>query len=404
MSEEIKQEVTQETKVDEPTQEVKEDTQEQAQEEVKAEEPEKDKETKTSKPNNKNKKDKTKTESKKDTDKKSTAKAETKETESKQEEVKPEKELPPIEYKSLASSSKNIAIHSLMVQIKNGKINLSHSVQRKSSQWSLKQQEKLLLSIIQGVILSAVVIAEQNGERFCLDGKQRLETLYSFCCKPSDPKFNPKLKVFGRSFNELDEQTKDAIEGSNINVVTYQNCTDAEIFELFERYNNGVALSSAQKSRSYCSIRLLNKIKELLDSHFIKEICNITKGSILKDEDTITLIQSAMIASGFDFKSFNNKEVDRFLQEIEENEIMAALDIIEEHIQILDSIVTEKQKNLKKIHLPMILACANSTDEFKNKLLNFLENYENETEYRSFCQGSTSQKENVQGRLNYWNS
>lgn len=341
---------------------------------------------------------------KKTIEKKAANKPATKKAKEKQEKKEVVKELPPIQYNSLSSNSKNTAIHSLMIQIKNNMLNLDHEVQRKSSQWKLEQQEKFLNSCIIGVIPPEIVIAQQGEEKFVLDGKQRLETLYSYCCKPDDPKFNPKLKVFGRTFAELDETTKDVLTGANINVVTYADCSDKEIFELFERYNNGVSLSTAQKSRSYCSIELLNKIKELLNSGFVSEKCNITKGQSLKDEDTIVLIQACMIVSEFDFKSFNGKEVDRYLQETDTASIMQTLDVIEEHINILDSIVSDRNKNLKKIHLPMVLACANNTEEFSNKLLNFLNDYENQTEYRQYCQGSTSQKENVLGRLNFWRS
>lgn len=393
MAEEIKKEVKEEVKKQEeiPAEVVKE--------EVKADAPKEEAKVVP-------KKDKPKAETKKATGKKATAAKQEKKQEKKQEEVK--KELPPIEYKALSSSSKNTAIHSLMLQIKNGKLNLDHPVQRQASQWGLRSQEMLLMSLAQGVIVNAIVIAEKDGECFCLDGKQRLSTLYSFLCKPDDPKFNPKLKVFGRSFAELDDATKDAIDGSNINVITYANCSEKEIFELFERYNNGVALSGSQKSRSYCTIALLSRINELLNSHFISEVCNLTKGSILKSEPETMLVQSAMIVSGFLFKSFAQKEVDRYLNEVEEKDIMAAFDIIEEHIQILDSIVSEKNKNLKKIHLPMIIACCNDTEAFKNKLLNFLEHYDDESDeaiknYKDlYCQGSTSQKQQVEGRLNYW--
>lgn len=342
------------------------------------------------------KKDKPKAETKKATGKKATAAKKENKQEKKQEEVK--KELPPVEYKSLASSSKNTAIHSLMVQVKNGKLNLNHSVQRKAEQWKLDQKEKFLHSLIIGVISPEIVVAEMDGEKlFVVDGKQRLSCLDEYINKK-----DTKLTVFGRKFNELDDNTKDALTGSNINVVTYANVKDEDIFSLFERYNNGVSLSSSQKSRSYCSIALLDRIQSILNSVFIKEKCNITKGQSLKDEDTIVLVQACMIASGFIFKSFNGKEVDRYLQETETDAIMKTLDVIEEHIQILDGIVSDKEKNLKKIHLPMILACANDTEAFKNKLLNFLNDYENQTEYRQYCQGSTSQKENVLGRLNYW--
>ena len=387
VNEEIKEEVKQEEiKVEHKQEEVKEPAG--AEQDAPKEEPEKgEAKAETKKTASK------KTTGKKATEKKAADKKETpkKEKQEKKQEEKPE--LPPIEFKALASSSKNTAIHSLMLQIKNNKLNLNHEVQRKGSQWKLENKVKLL---------------EMDGNKFCLDGKQRLETLFSYCCDPNDSRFNPKLKLFGRSYAELDDATRDLIDGANINVISYANCSEEDCFRLFEVYNNGVSLSSAQKSKSYLSVELINKINGLLNSVFIKNKCNISMGQSLKEEDLMTVIQSCMIASGFEFKSFNNKEVDRYLKETDSDFIMQTLNIIEEHIQILDGIVADKEKNLKKIHLPMILACCNDSEAFADKLRNFLENYDNEAEqeiqnYKNlYCQGSTSQKAQVEGRLAYW--
>ena len=50
----------------------------------------------------------------------------------------------------------------------------------------------------------------------------------------------------------------------------------------------------------------------------------------------------------------------------------------------------------------MVLSTVRNDEDWKNKLVDFLENYESKEDYRQFCQGSTSQKEMVLGRLNYF--
>lgn len=383
MAEEIKKEVKEEVKKQEevPAEVVKEET-------VKADAPKEEAKVAP-------KKDKPKAETKKATGKKATAAKQEKKQEKKQEEVK--KELPPLQIKTFSSSSQNTPISTLMFNVKRGKYDMNHGVQRKSEQWTLQVKEKFLESCLQSVVPQEIIICVQDGIKFVVDGKQRLSCLDEYINRQ-----DTKLTVFGRKFSELDSDSQEFLKSRSINVVSYVNVDEKDIFSLFDRYNSGVSLSSSQRSRAYCSIKLLDRIKNILNSHFMSEICNITKGQALKDEDTMVIIQSCLIASGFEFKSFNSKETDRYLQETDTDSIMATLDIIEEHIKILDGIVSEKNKNLKKIHLPMILACANDTEAFKNKLLNFLNDYENQTEYRQYCQGSTSQKENVLGRLNYW--
>ena len=132
------------------------------------------------------------------------------------------------------------------------------------------------------------------------------------------------------------------------------------------------------------------------------EKCNITAGQKKKGEDDIVLLQASILISGYNFKDFSFKTIENYLKEVEESEVLAYLDEVNNNMNILNNFVDEKQKNLKKINLPMILATAVDTIEYKDKLNDFLLNYKDKEEYRSHCVGSTSQKEHVLGRLNYW--
>ena len=321
--------------------------------------------------------------------------------EEKPKEETPKKEEKPAmlqpEIKSFTSSSANTPISTLMYNVKRNKYDMCHSVQRKMNQWPMKNKSKFLESCLMNIVPQEIIICAIDKNFFVVDGKQRLSCLDEFINKK-----DTGLTVFGKKYSELDEDTKEKLKSRQINVVTYVNCTDSDIFMLFERYNSGVALSSAQKSRSYCSIALLDKVKELLNKPFIKEKCNLTNGQTLKDEDTVILIQSCILISNFDYKNFSGKEVDRYLFLADEKEIMDVLNIVGENIDFLDSIVKEKNKNLKKIHLPMILACANDSDFFKTRLKMFLTDYDNQVGLKFYCQGSTSKKENVIGRLKFW--
>lgn len=328
--------------------------------------------------------------------KEETPKAET----PKKEEVSKNEEKPApqqLEIKAFTSSSANTPISTLMYNVKRNKYDMNHSVQRKANQWNMQTKEKFLQSCLMNIVPQEIIICAIDKNFFVVDGKQRLSCLDEYINKR-----DTGLTVFGKKFAELDEDTKEKLKSRQINVVTYVNCTDSDIFMLFERYNSGVALSSAQKSRSYCSIALLDKIKELLNKPFIVEKCNLTNGQTLKDEDTIILIQSCMIISNFGYRSFNGKEVDRYLQETEEKDIMAALAVVDGKLDVLNSLITEKNKNLKKIHLPMMIARAEDSDFFKTRLNMFLNDYDNQTGLRFYCQGSTSKRENVLGRIKFW--
>lgn len=299
----------------------------------------------------------------------------------------------------MENSTKVRTIKSLTRDIANEKINFNHLVQRQSNQWNKKQKELLIDSLLQGIVLPQLVFAINDNDNYCIDGKQRLTTIYNF--------------INSKEYEKLTEDEKDKILSAEVSTITYSNLSDDDIFELFKRYNNGVTLSGGQKTRSYCDKEILTLIKSTIENNSIKEVWNITKGQKNKNEDEMVIFQAMMLLSDFEFKNFSNKEVERFLQETSVEELKNVFEEVKNKLDITyntikDNLGEEKQKNLKKIHLPMIISAATNEDTFKNKLINFLENYNSDNtefaEYRSHCQTGTSQKEHVVGRLSYWNN
>jgi uncharacterized protein YjgD (DUF1641 family) len=287
----------------------------------------------------------------------------------------------------MENNTKIRTVKHLLMNMNKGTYNLEHIVQRQGGQWAKQQKALLIDSIFKNIVIPQIVFCEKDGETFVVDGKQRLEALQEY--------------TSSKIFNKLSEEEKDKVFSAEISTITYINVNDEEIFEIFERYNNGVNLSGSQKLRSTTTPTILNEIKATLANPFFIK-CNITKGQKKKNEDETTILQACMLAGGFDFKNFSYQEVERYLKETKEEEILKNIKKINENATKLDKIITKKEKNLKKIHLPAILAFCDGSKEFDSKLTKFLTNYENETTYRQYCQGSTSQKENVMGRVNYW--
>lgn len=287
-------------------------------------------------------------------------------------------------------------VKSLMRDMKKGLYDMEHPVQRKSEMWNKNSKELLFDSINKNIVILPIIFAIKDDITFVVDGKQRLSILDEYINQK-----DTKLRFNGLKFDELDEDTKDKILSAEITTITYTNCSDEEIFELFARYNNGVALSGDQKIRGAATIDILSLVKDVLNHNFFEKV-NFTKGQLKKSEDETVILQTMMILSEFDFKNFSFKEIERFLQETDLETIKKAKDIIITNLDVLDSFVEEKQKNLKKINLPMVISTVRNDEDWKNKLVDFLENYESKEDYRQYCQGSTSQKEMVLGRLNYF--
>jgi hypothetical protein len=297
----------------------------------------------------------------------------------------------------LSNSQKMITLKSLVNMVKNNKINLNHPVQRLSDQWNKDQESDLIDSVFQAIILPPIILSEDSDNIWVLDGKQRLSTLYKFYYEGLKVVLNGE-KI---TYESLPEEYQEFLDNTNINVITYYDSSDEQTSLLFTRLNNGTVLSGDQKLRGIESLDVLSNIKEILSHSFFEKV-NFTKGQLKKSEDETVILQTMMILSGFEYKNFSFKEIQRFLKETDKDTILGLKDTIIHNLDILDGFIEERHKNLKKINLPMILSTVKDTEDYKNLVIDFLENYDTKEEYRIHCMGATSQREHVEGRLNYF--
>lgn len=298
----------------------------------------------------------------------------------------------------LKNEQRMVTLRSLINMVKNGKINLNHAIQRHSSQWSKEQESALVDSLMKAIVLPPIILSDDGETIWCLDGKQRLSTLLKFYFE------GLKITLDGMkiTYEDLEQEKKDFLDNTNINLITYYNLNDEQTALLFTRLNNGTALSGDQKLRGIESLEVLSTVKEILSHSFFEKV-NFTKGQLRKSEDETVILQTMMLLSeDFEIKNFSFKEVQRFVEETDVETIKELAARITTNLDILDGIIEEKQKNLKKINLPMIIANARDDVNWKNNILDFLENYETKEDYKVFCQGSTSQREMVMGRLDYF--
>lgn len=298
----------------------------------------------------------------------------------------------------LRNEQRMVTLRSLVSMVKNEKINLNHAIQRHSEQWSKEQENALIDSLMKAIVLPPIILSNDGETVWCLDGKQRLSTLLKFYYE------GLKVNLDGMkiTYEDLEQEKKDFLDNTNINMITYYDLTDEQTALLFTRLNNGTALSGDQKLRGIESLEVLSTVKEILSHSFFEKV-NFTKGQLRKSEDETVILQTMMLlAEDFEIKNFSFKEVQRFVEETDVETIKELAARITTNLDILDGIIEEKQKNLKKINLPMIIANARDDENWKNNILDFLENYESKEDYKVFCMGSTSQKQMVEGRNNFF--
>ena len=152
----------------------------------------------------------------------------------------------------------------ILLQIQKGNINIDPRFQRRDA-WDIEKKSKFIESIIIGLPLPQIVLAEikeERGKYLVLDGRQRLLTLLQFTSKESGRNNGFKLKsldvrrdLIGKSFKEfeLDMNLRDDLNQFNnhpIRSVIIRNWPDRDFLHLiFVRLNTGSVPLSPQELR-----------------------------------------------------------------------------------------------------------------------------------------------------------
>lgn len=311
----------------------------------------------------------------------------------------------------MKSYNKTRTVQALTRDIKKNKIVLDTSIQRKSDQWNKKKKSLLILSGIQGIIIPGVFAKETLNEKNdtiweVLDGKQRLTTLNSFL--NDEFKLDKTLpeEYANKKFSELDEETQNTIKNIEIVVNVYQDITEQETEIIFCRLNNGQKLSNDNILRAHMGPELRAFVDEAIEKPFMSKTA-LTNGQLKKSEDQGVVLAALSLIADCGTTDFSKDGLTAFVDEFKEDFNKENVQSILDALDWLDTVIEEKNKYLKKISLPMIIAIAADCDESKketyaNNLKFFLEDYENRADYLQYCSKATTSISNVGGRLQYF--
>lgn len=309
--------------------------------------------------------------------------------------------------------NKTRTVQSLARDIKKGKIILDTSIQRKADQWDKKKKSLLVLSAIQGIIIPGIFAKEiaTSGKDTIweiLDGKQRLTVLTAFLNDEFKLDKTYSEEFANKKFSELDEEIQHIIKNTEIVVNVYQDLNEEETEEVFCRLNNGQTLSNDNLYRAHMGNGLRKFIDEALEKPFMDKV-NLSKGQLRKSEDEGVILAALALASSEVVNDLSKKSMLNFIDDFKANFEQEACDEVLAALDLLDEIIEEKHKNLKKISLPMIISNAvhcleddSRKQTYANNLNEFLDDYENRDDYLQYCKTSTSSKENVCKRIDYF--
>lgn len=191
---------------------------------------------------------------------------------------------------------------------------------QRNSVWSLKQKSELIESVIMGIPLPLIYLAEnEDGELVVVDGRQRLTTFFEFL----DNKFKLRdLKILtqinGMNLEELDNSKVysryvTVIEDTQLVVQIIKYPTKDRVrFDIFDRVNRGGTPLNKQEMRNALyqgnATKLLNKLSRL--ESFQKATGSSISPKHMKDKYIILRALSFYLL-------FHGKMVDRNNKKIE---------------------------------------------------------------------------------------
>ena len=185
-------------------------------------------------------------------------------------------------FASLSVGPRDWTVDTILDQIRKDNIDLDPSFQRRNA-WNDQKRSRFIESLILGVPIPQIVLAEQPGERskfLVIDGKQRLSAITSFL---SNNLVLSGLKIFadinGSKFNDLPIKLRSIIRTRpTLRAIIILRQSDSDLkYEVFHRLNTGGEHLNPQEIRNNAFHGSLNTlIMELAESKIFHSALGIT--------------------------------------------------------------------------------------------------------------------------------
>lgn len=329
---------------------------------------------------------------------------------------------------SLKKASITWNANQIAKMVENGKIAFDNVVQR-SYVWEPARRSKLITSMIIGFPIPPIYSKRgENRVYDILEGQQRLVTVTKFLNdefkltnvapfelmdEATDER--NRYDISGLKFSELPEELKEIIKTCNFTIYYFDDITQEEIREMFQRLNNGKPLSTKEKNIAYC-----NDIANIMElgKHNIFHDMLTKKAYESKSYVSIIAKMYQMMTEDIENISFVGSKFNPYIQQIKiDPEEAARLQDIFDSIELIhDTFAGDVDKHIQKIgkkiykeiHLISLVPFTKRADEDGvdiGLMIDWIRGfYEPEDkpsvsdEYNIACIAGTAKPENIQKR------
>ena len=314
-------------------------------------------------------------------------------------------------------TSPNKPVQTIISKIRRGNILFTHKLQRREGVWNKAQKSLLIDSLLRGYLINPVYTIIEDGKQYVIDGVQRLSTIPSFAddkfslSKNLDPVTidNETFEIAGKKYSKLDEKVQEELMSAQLQVCEITEYTDKDVREMFRRLNSGKPLNTSQKMTPDMSDDLSNAVSDIVSHPFFEKI--LTASQLKSSVDLSIAIEILMMSEAsdkYDFGSFRREDRMKFVQyyndKVNEGKVNMIKQALDKFDEAFDSDIRIPKTSISMICYSgyRIIKDKKSFSKFIESVKEFLNNYDNNEEYKAFLQEGTSSAESVKGRLDYW--
>ncbi len=309
-------------------------------------------------------------------------------------------------------------------------LSFDHPIQRQSEQWSNKQKSLLIHSMLANYPIPNIYVLREDSELvdekskpifnyFVMDGKQRLTSVLSYIWgefpleegTPCIAIEEEQYEIAGKYFCDLDEPVQYEIKRFKFEIIAFEDCTNEDVEEVFFRLNNSVPLTKSQVAKAKVGTDIAIFINEMIASKFVTNSCNFSNAQRKNSDDQRCLLQAMMLLDrnyepGFELIDFSEKSIMAYAESIKGNYDSKKQDTLRSCIEYLSDAFPEKNKELRKISIPMLMYMSDYAMDKEIKPRFFRQWWEYFTEedalwetYKLYGSSGSTKLEKVNGRL-----
>lgn len=323
----------------------------------------------------------------------------------------------------MKNSSKERTLQWINNQNKKGNISFDHRLQRPTGQWNTRMKSLLIHSLLSGIPVNPIYVVEEENIIYPLDGSQRMSTCIDYVndmfsltkntpnvfinVKENGEQVIKEYEIAGKKFSKLDEEVKETLLACTLEFCTLSDYTDEEVKIMFARQNSGKPLNNKLLRVVKESDEFSDVVYSLANHPFMDKIMSKTQRKNGTDRDII--IQTMMLISSNqeqEFTSFRTKDIDAYVSDYAD-QYLDRIDVLKEAMDRFNEAFEEIKIPVTSI--PQILYGGyrivkdkKSFSRLVEKIVEFIESYDSNEEYKQYVQSGTSSRENVKGRFDYW--